>query len=286
MKAVLEKVDLKEDESIHAFIFSKMEFDAPWHFHPEYELTFILKSTGIRYVGNNVSAFEEGDLVLIGSNLPHCWKNEDGSQTESESLVIQWKEKVISDLPSFKGIRKLLQKSQRGLKIPSHDNMHIVQLMHDVVKTNSLNRYLKLIELLGVISEIKELQMLAGDSYSYNLSDSSISRLEAVQSYVRNNYMHKITLFDIATQLSMNEQSFSRYFSKSMNRPFFVFLNEYRVNIASRALLETDKQVAEIAYQCGFESLPFFYRQFKRFKGVSPLHFRNLYRHIGKDMLA
>ena len=280
MKAILEKIDLKDDESIHAFIFSKSEFDAPWHFHPEYELTFILKSTGIRYVGNNVSDFDEGDLVLIGSNLPHCWKNENRTNTESKSLVIQWDKQIISDLPSFKSIRKLLEKSQRGLKIPSESNPHLIELMCEVLNNTSLKRYLKLIELLSAIAEIKDLQVLAGDSYSYNLSDSSISRLETVQSYVRNNYMNKITLLDIASELNMNEQSFSRYYSKSMNRPFFVFLNEYRVNIASRALLETDKQVAEIAYQCGFESLPFFYRQFKRFKDVSPLQFRNMYRHI------
>ncbi|KAA3662746.1 MAG: AraC family transcriptional regulator [Calditrichaeota bacterium] len=280
MKPIFEKVDLKDDESILAFIYSRDEFGAPWHFHPEYELTLILESSGIRYVGNNISAFEEGDLVLIGSNLPHCWKNENQEQSHSSSLVIQWDKNVLSELPSFADIRNLLNKSQRGIVLELADKQPVIDLMHKVLNTTSIKRYLKLIELLHTISTLNELTLLAGDSYSSDLSDSAINRLEKVQSYVRDNYMNKIKLSDVASRLSLSEQSFSRYFSKCMNRPFFVFLNEYRVNIASRMLVETDYQVTEIAYNCGYESLPFFYKQFQKFKGYSPLEFRKMYQRI------
>ena len=83
MKAVLEKVITEDESSIRAFKYSADEFDAPWHIHPEYELTYILNSTGIRYVGNNISDYQTGELVLLGSNLPHCWKNEEEQEQDS-----------------------------------------------------------------------------------------------------------------------------------------------------------------------------------------------------------
>ncbi len=283
MKAKLEKVDLKEDESIHAFIYSKKEFDAPWHFHPEYELTLVLKSSGIRYVGNNISSFQEGELVLLGGNLPHCWKNEGLTQDESSSLVIQWKKKVIADLPSFENIRKLLVQAQRGLLIESTNKERIIELMYELLRANTIVRYLKLIELLHELSIHPQHLQLAGSSYSSDLSEAAISRLDIIQTFVKDNYQTKITLADIAIKLKMNEQSFSRYFSKAMNRPFFAYVNEYRINIASRLIHETDWQISEIAYKCGYESLPFFYRQFKKFKNTSPLHFRDMYQRASEE---
>ncbi|MFY0607624.1 MAG: AraC family transcriptional regulator [Cyclobacteriaceae bacterium] len=280
MKAVLEKIDFIEQKTIHAFVFEKERFDAPWHFHPEFELTLILESSGIRYVGNNVSDFKAGDLVLLGSNLPHCWKNESDHTDQSRSIVIQWRREVISQLPVFSQINVLLENAQRGLYIRSEKKEQIIELMHQVVAKSDLEQYLTFVELLQLIATEVRPEYVAGASYSIDLNNKTTNRLDKIQSYVHDHYKEKIKLLDVANQLHMSEQAFSRFFSKTMKKPFFEFVNEYRVNIASRVILETDRQMAEIAYQCGYESLPFFYKQFKKFKGYTPLEFRKMYRRI------
>ena len=277
MNPILENIELLEAQGIHAFIFEKEQFDMPLHVHPEYELTLILQSSGIRYVGNHLADFEPGDLVLLGSNLPHCWKNT-SNPSKSKSLVIQWQGKLLHDHPIFDPIHQLMQQSLRGLKITENQEK-IRDLMHDIVQVQGLRRYLLLIELLQLIAQNKNNEQLAGASYDNDANDHTTNRLEMVQSYVKDHFQEKIKLVDIASQLSMSEQAFSRFFSKKMNKPFFVFLNEYRINRASRFIFETDLQMSEIAYRCGYDSLPFFYKQFKKFKGYTPLEFRKMYQY-------
>ena len=280
MKPILEKIDVSSNEGIHAFIFEGTHFDMPWHFHPEYELTLILKSSGIRHVGNNISDFEPGDLVLLGSNLPHCWKNENSHTGTSKSLVIQWEKNIIHNLPLLEPINSLLIKAERGLKLNENIYTEEIKLMHHIVETNGIKRYLALIELLHAIVAKNEYVYVAGSSYSYDLSSTTTTRLEKVQTFVNNHFQEKIKLKEIAEHLHMNEQAFSRFFSKTMKKPFFLFLNEYRVNRASRLIFETDLHMSEIAYECGYESLPFFYKQFKKFKGYTPLEFRKMYKKV------
>ncbi len=280
MNPVLERIEPSEQNALHAFLFSDDTFDAPWHFHPEYELTLILESSGIRYVGNNISDFKEGDLVMLGSNLPHCWKNSEDHQGISRSLVIQWKADIIHSIPIFDKIHALMLKSMRGLLINVNLRIEVRDKMYQVLESNGTTQYIRFIELLSVLANKGNHITIAGPSYSYDHKTLTTDRLEQVQSYVKDHYKEKIKLSDVSDLLSMSEQSFSRFFSKTMNKPFFEFLNQYRVNIASRQILETDKQMTEIAYKCGYDSLPFFYKQFKKFKRYTPLEFRKMYRSL------
>ncbi|MFY0627110.1 MAG: AraC family transcriptional regulator [Reichenbachiella sp.] len=280
MKAVIEKVITEDESSIRAFEYSKSSFDAPWHIHPEYELTLINSSSGIRYVGNNISDYKAGELVLIGSNLPHCWKDENDQAEVASSLVIQWPEELMDSLKSFRKIQLLMENASRGVLFKNIEREDIQNQIMNVIEASSLNRYINLVSLLSSLTDLVDRELLAGASYAYDLSKVTNSRIEKVQQYVSLYYPKKIKLSDLADELNMSEQSFSRFFSKTMQRPFFVYLNEYRINRASRMLLETEMQVAEIGFKCGYDSLPFFYQQFKKFKNYSPLGFRKMYRII------
>ncbi len=277
MKAVFEKVDAQDESSIVAFQYSNQNFDAPWHFHPEYELTYILESSGTRYVGNNISSYKKGDLVLLGPNLPHCWKNDSNDKETANSLVIQWPKDLLKHLPSFNEIDHLLKTSQRGLLL-KNTTKKTVSSIKKVVNSEGIQRFIYFLELINEITSITTTEVLAGSSYKFDLSNDTNSRIQKVQQYVNEHYQSKIRLKEVAEELHMTEQSFSRFFSRIMKRPFFIFLNEFRVNRASRLLVETELQVNEIGYQCGYDSLPFFYQQFKKFKGYSPLAFRKMYR--------
>lgn len=277
MEAIFEKVDLSNERSIRAFLFNQPKFDGHWHFHPEYELTYIKRGTGIRYVGNNVTDFESGDLVLLGPHLPHCWRNLDEYKGVAQSIVIQWTPGLFEDIPELKAIHKMMGMAGRGIKFNTNDNLEVGNQMFGLIDMSPLDQYIGFLSLLSMLSRESNTKLLAGASYAYDLSDDTEDRLNKIQSYVKDNFRQKIKLSDLSSKVGMTDQTFSRFFSKTMQKPFFEFLNEYRVNIASRLLLETDKQVAEIGFNCGYESLPFFYKQFKKFKGNSPLGFRKLY---------
>ncbi|MBL0745627.1 helix-turn-helix domain-containing protein [Chryseolinea lacunae] len=277
MKAIFEKVRANEENSITAFCYQGPAFDAPFHFHPEYELTYIVASKGIRYVGNHISPFAEDDLVLIGSNVPHFWKNEKARGRHAQSLVVQWKEDVIHPLREFAGILALLKRAGRGIKFNAPFALTVKSKMEDLVNEKGLKRYLLLLDLLETLARQKKVTYLSTPDHTFTLSNDVHHRLKRVQEFVHDHYTRRITLAELAAQVHMTEQSFSRFFSKAMQKPFFSYLNEYRVQVAARILLESTTPVAQVGYETGFESLTFFYQQFKKYKHASPLQFRKMH---------
>jgi len=280
MKAQFEKIDVKPD-ALHAFIYEHDNFDAPWHFHPEYELTYIIKGKGIRYVGNSIQKFEEGDLVLLGSNLPHCWKNTVQKNTAVKSIVFQWNASLMGnnwlDNDAFYNIRSLLKQASKGIVFPSSYAEGLKAKLLDIIDKPPLDQLLSFLYVLEGLNTVEQVEFLISSGFSPNLNLKANHRIDAVYDYVERNYKTKIKLDDVSNLVAMGNEAFCRFFKKSLNKSFFTFINEYRINLASKMLIETNKQVSEIAYDCGYESLPFFYRQFQKFMNCSPLVFKKRY---------
>lgn len=281
MKATYTQVLLQPDNSFKTYLKIKNEFDAPWHYHPEYELTLIINSDGVRYVGNSIETFEKGDLILLGPNLPHCWKNTGVQQVPCCSLVIQWKEDLLGaslpSIPEFASIHKLLQLSKRGIKFNKKVSDEFYIRHNDFLSFNPFDKYIAILQWLNHMAHLNEYSTLCEQEFTSNLNVGNSQRINIVYQYLKENYNEKIVLADVALLVNMSEEAFSRFFSRCIQKPFFSFLNEYRVNIASKLLIETDMQVAEICYNCGYESLPFFYRQFIKYKNCPPQTFRKMF---------
>ena len=284
MRAQFEKILPPESSSFNAFAYEIEEFDSPWHYHPEYELTYIISSHGVRYTGNSFENFEEDDLVLLGPNLPHCWKNTGHQSGKASAIVIHWDDHLLGSdwlkQHEFGSIRKLLQQSSHGLKF---DTDAAVRLKEQLQALLELSPFQKLIGFLGILNELalsRQVRVLCDRGFHDELDYEDHERINHVFQYVRKNYRQKIRLASVASETHMTEESFSRFFSKLMNKPFFSFLNEYRINAACKMLIESDIAITQVSYACGFESLPFFYRQFKRYRGNSPRQYRSAYRRM------
>lgn len=284
MKAQYEAITPLSSNSFNAFIQEKKAFDAPWHYHPEYELTFILSSRGLRYVGNSVERFSDYDLVLLGPNLPHCWKNTDQDSTMARAIVIQWKEDFLGngwlERQEFAAIRKLFQASGKGLKFDKATALQLKKLFFNTLNLPPFEKLLNLLQILNRLAQTKQTHVLCEQNFTTNMDLHDSERINRIYQYVEEHYQEKITLAKVAAQVNMGEESFSRFFAKTMKKPFFSFLNEYRINMASKLLIETDLQVIQVCYNSGYESLPFFYRQFKKFKGYTPQKFRSIYQQM------
>ncbi|MDV7185950.1 AraC family transcriptional regulator [Lutibacter sp. TH_r2] len=281
LKAQFEKVSPAKNSSLHAFIYEDETFGAPWHFHPEFELTYIVKGEGIRYVGNNVEKFEAGDFVLLGSNLPHCWKDSAQNKGTVKSIVFQWDNNLLGkdwiNKSEFQGIKELLQKGSLGIKFSNKVSKNTFEKLTNLLTQEPFKKLIGFINLLDSLSSVNDSKNLTSINFTPNLNIKTNNRIDKVYNFVEQNYAKKIKLKDVSNLVSMGEEAFCRFFKKSLNKSFFTFVNEYRINLACKMLIETNKQVSQIAYDCGYESLPFFYRQFQKFMNCSPLVFKKNY---------
>ncbi len=258
---------------------SFQEFNYPWHYHPEYELTLILNRAGVRYVGNNTEHYFDHDLVFIGSNLPHTWIHYEEQDQNPDAVVIFLDQHFIEWLNNdqFPNLVQLFKRSQRGIKFSRDTAMDIKAKLPELFGGTHLEQCIVLLQILSSLASTKEYDLLSHEAFSYEPNPTNSERINAVYEYVANHYATKITLAEMARHVNMSEAQFSRFFSKTMMKSFFAFLNEYRVNRACKLLIETDRQINEICYQSGFQSIPFFYRQFKKLKLCQPKTYRDKY---------
>ncbi|MEO5893193.1 MAG: AraC family transcriptional regulator [Ferruginibacter sp.] len=263
---------------------TEKDFDYPWHYHPEFELIYIQRSHGTRYVGNSIENFFDDDLVLIGSNLPHCWINTAGQQQPARAIVIYLKEEFVDQTwmqsCEFEAIRKLLTLSGKGIKFDQSVALRLKEKCNGLFASTftPLEKLMLLLTILQELAQTEEYHLLCEQGFSYELNPSHNDRINIVYKYIETHYLEKISLADIAAQVHMSEEYFSRFFRKVMKKSFFEFLNEYKINRACKLLIETDKQISQVCYASGFESIPFFYRQFKKFKDCQPSQYRLNYQ--------
>jgi len=269
MKAILEPILLGQKQSITGFRYAKENFETPWHFHPQYELTYIEQSVGTKFVGDYVGPYEPGELVLLRSNLPHCWKNHIGYGGLSKSVVVQWNKGIFPKVPELAAVFGMFKKASRGIIFDRAESASCVAQLLSFPELEGHDLYIALLRVLVKLTKCRG-GILSKTNFVDDIPSEYGSRMANTYDFVSNHFDRKISLLELAALTNMSEQSFSRFFTKMLGRPFFTFLNEYRINRAARMLLDSDHSVSQIGYACGYESLSFYHRQFKKFMGCSP----------------
>lgn len=276
MKPFLEPIQLGQQRSILAFQHNKPHFETPWHFHPQHELTFIEESIGTKFIGDYVGAYEPGELVLLRSNLPHCWKNHIQENGKSVSTVVQWNKGIFAKVPELNPLFEMLTAASKGIIFNKKEIGPLIPDMKTLPLCSGHELYVQLLDLLMGLSSCSY-KTLSEARFIDDIPMEFSSRMAKIHEFVEAHYSRKIYLKELSDLVNMSEQSFSRFFTKMMGRPFFTFLNEYRVNMASRMLIDTDWSVSQIGYSCGYDSLPFFHKQFNKFKKETPSRYRKKY---------
>jgi AraC-like DNA-binding protein len=282
MKASLEQLANTTDGSFLFRQFNLPYFDAPYHFHPEFELTLILKSEGKRFVGNQVADFKEGDLVLLGSNVPHCWKNDGiGNENSARSIVVQFKEDFLGEgffkKSETQPIRSLLDKAKSGVLISGKTRDRVAREMIFLQTVPPFQKLLGLLDLLNTIATSKDFEIIDNQPDKYDLSAVDMERINKVYAYVIEHYTQDIHLETAAHITNMTETAFCRYFKKITKKTFLDLVTEFRIKHACNLLNSTDKQVAEVCFESGFGNISHFNKQFKVVTGYSPLNYRKMF---------
>jgi AraC-like DNA-binding protein len=286
MKPVLEYLPRNAGESFVTKYFDYNFFPTPWHFHPEYELVLVTESTGKRFIGDHISEFEPGDMVLIGPYLPHTYQNdaaylEEHSVLRAKSIVVHFKEDSFGygffALPEAQKISVLLQRSVKGLSIAGKTNRLITAKLDALLTAEGFTRWLVLVDILNILSDSGDLQEICHNVIT-GQNPAETKRMNDILNFVLNNFKREITIAEVAGLANMAENSFSRYFSKRTRKSFTAFLNEVRLNYAANLLIESPASVTAICLDCGFNNLSNFNRQFRAVYHNNPLNFRKLYQ--------
>ncbi len=280
MKTSFEQVQNDEGSSFRLLNQKVNANDFPWsyHYHPEFELVLVFGGSGRRHVGNHLSYYEDGDLVLIGSNLPHAGFGYD-SIGEHEEIVIQFKEDFLGanffDKPEMQTIKKLFERSQQGIVFFGHTLPIVKNKLKKLLQLSQLERLLELILIFQILAKSVEYELLNNADTRYDFKQKDQIRLKRIYEYVEQNFQNPIDINAAAEVANLTVPSFCNYFKKTVNQTFTDFMNEYRINFACK-LLMTEKSITDICFESGFTNASYFSKVFKLIKGKSPMQFKNL----------
>ncbi|UWX54795.1 AraC family transcriptional regulator [Maribacter litopenaei] len=248
-------------------------------FSPELELVYIEGADAKRHVGDHISNFTGSDLVLIGSNIPHL--NFDHGVTTSyrkEILHIKpsFKENVLRDYPELKQLDRLLDLSRYGVAFSGETKQEVGALMKTLHEQDPFYFFMSVMHILKRLSQSKEFQLLHKTPYVNKFKNKEQKRMRKIYALIDERYHEKITLEEVTDLCGLTKPAFCRYFKKTTGSTFVSFLNQYRVSQAKRLLL-MGKNVGEACFECGFESLSYFNRSFKKITGENPSVFKKGY---------
>ena len=271
---------LSENDSFMVFDRYKSEFSFPVHFHPEYELNFISNAKGAkRIVGDHIDEIEDLELVLIGPNVFHCWEDFHNTEKNIHEITIQFPSDLIGESllnkNVYKPIKELFQHAQRGIAFSRPTIKQVEEKLLNLSKKNGFDSILELQSLLFDLATSRNQRLLTNASFQRSNDFYNSENIEKMYNYIKENYNKKIKLEDVAKLLNMSVVSFTRLIKQHTGKTFIDFLNEMRLGLATRQLIESNTSVAQICFNCGFNNVSNFNRVFKRKQGVTPSEFRN-----------
>ncbi len=283
MKPIVEMLSpLAAAEPVVCEVVRGPDFGCVWHYHSECEITLVVKGGTERLVGNNISTLVEGDMVFLGSNVPHDYRNHHAAgepATEVEAIVVQF----MPQLPghedwiqrsTMKPIRRLFQRADQGLEITGITRLTATRIVKQMLHEHGMKRVILLLQLLDLLSNSEELLEISSPVMPQPRPGAS-DRVSMACEYIAAHLPEPIYVADLAAIVGLGKSAFSRLFKKSTGRTVPQYVNELRIARACLLLSETDLTVSQIAMDCGFVSPAHFQRQFREHQHCVPLVYRS-----------
>lgn len=282
MSAHLEKIQWKEDESFFIGVFQDNLGKSAWHYHNNYEISFITEGSGKRIVADSIEDFHPGDLVFIGPNLPHVWISDNSSIGPSkrtlEMVFLQFTSQTISnhilELPEFRNIKKAMLLSERGTRISGHTLNQVSEIILQLPYLDNFERMLKFFRMMDIIGKSDSNIELASEDYLRKRFKPVNKRIDTIHNYLMKNYREEVNLAKLATLTNMAEGSLCRFFKSKMGITIFEYLNRIKVDFACKLLMDPDLGILEICFDSGYYNLSHFNKQFRRITGMTPSEYR------------
>lgn len=274
-KSQFERIDMPGDSSYAWKEISDRHFMAPFHHHPEIELTLITAGHGQRFVGNTVEPFQAGDVALLGAHLPHAWFS-DGRCRKSGAIVVQFHSETLGGgvlkAAELDAVRQLLKEAAQGIIMQGALAAEMQSCLAEMGQVSAVQRLTRLLDLLDRTARAgeSERRSLKAEVPEETVSLVDRKRLDEVLRYIHAHHQQPVPLTDVAKVAGLGPESFSRFFRRLTGRTFIETLIQIRLASALARLRESTDTIAAVAYACGFEDLSNFNRQFRRAYGITP----------------
>jgi AraC-like DNA-binding protein len=282
MKAKVERVSADGAASFICRRRTDPRFGFYWHVHPEIELTLIVRSRGRRFVGDSIEPYEDGDLVLLGPNLPHTWDSDPRRKGPHDAVFCQFSESFLGPeflrAPEMAGARRLLARSAQGLRFTGRTQKAVVRRMDGMERLQGLSRLAALLDVLHLLAASREVRPLSSRKFATSARQGDVDRIDRVCRLLNDRCTGKISLAEAAAAAHLSIPAFSRFFRRRTGRTLVAYLNELRTGLACRELIETDRSISDIAFDSGFNNLSNFNRKFLELKRMSPREFRRQFQ--------
>lgn len=283
MKPLYQDLPFPIDSHIHYYIEDLPHFIVPWHYHPAIEIMYITRGIGTRFVGDCIEQYEEGDVCMIGPNLPHEWRNDDAyfdkeSGLRATCICLFFKREIFDPnfirLPEMNNIRDLIERSRRGLKFTGNSKLEITRLIRSSVNDVGVRKVTNLLTLLELMATSTEYELLASVGFTNSVNSEDFERFNKVYKFLVKNFATSIRLEEVSTLVGLTPTAFCRYFKERTKKTFVEYLNEMRIGYSKKLLLENKMKISTISGEVGFPNLSNFISQFKKVTGMSPSQFQ------------
>lgn len=279
MKPVIERIEPSFGSSFRIQKFmQQFQYKEPiWHFHPEFEIVYVSNGSGKRHIGNHISYYHGGDLIMLGPNLPHFGFTQDQRKGHFE-IVVQMKEEFLGEQfllrPEMQHIKQLFERSRTGVSFYGPTKVSAGKKLQRIHDSEPFDRLIGLLDLLGEMAESTYVEQLNTNGFTLNVMVEDEARMQSIYRHVQNNFMRPITLDEMGRIVNMTVPAFCRYFKNLTHITFTQFVNEFRVAQACKLLAETDMLIADVAHESGFNNLSHFNKHFLRITKQTPSHYR------------
>ncbi|HLP38177.1 AraC family transcriptional regulator [Lacibacter sp.] len=287
MKPQLLKVQTRADysfsvrEDIYPYFYDK------WHYHQEYELIYIEKGFGTQFIGDSIKPFKEGDVLLVGSNLPHYWRCDDvyfqdSSNLTVKAIVVHFKEdfwgRDFLNLPENLLVKEMLETSKRGLHVTGKTGAEVAEILKNILDAEGSEKIILLLKaLFSIAKNTTHNQVLSSSGFTPLFDIKESERLNRIYTFTYNNFRRKISLNEVAGQACMSTHSFCRYFKTHTHKTYSEFLQDVRIGYACKLLIENKLSLAQVCYNSGFNNFTNFYKYFKLITGKTPQQYQKLH---------
>lgn len=284
MKPLYENVPVPRDASwalLHRELPEGIPFE--WHYHPEFELTLTLNSRGQRFVGDHIDDYEDGDLVLVGPNLPHTWESQgQGDPSAPHTALVMWFSRewvstLSQSFPELRPVTRVLDSAGRGLAFGADVAAEVRSRAQSLPELGPAERLPVFLSILVDLAEDASPEPLASVAPTGDPHHPDQERVQRVLDHIHEHYTQEISVARLAEIACLSRSAFSRMFKRTMGATVTEYVKRLRIGRACAMLIDDQRLIQEIAGAVGYNTLSNFNRQFRDLKGMPPSTFRETY---------
>lgn len=288
MKPEYEKIVEPPERSFTAKVVNRKKrplLSQAWHHHPEIEICYTLKSSGRRFVGNQISDYREADLVMFGTNLPHGFTTDKYCSQVVIQMMPDFLGQVFINKPELRPIKLLFAQAKRGLEFKEGVKKKANSVINKVLRSKGMYQLLYLLELLLLLADADDAVAICSEEYAFDFNETQLGRIKIVYEHIMQHFQEEVCIKDIADKLSISEAGFYKFIKKQTKKTYTQIINEFRIHHASKLLMTTDKTISQICFESGYNNVSYFNRKFKQIMQQTPHDFKSCYSSLNISLM-